>query len=310
MILVTGATGFAGSHLLERLPAGSRVVAWARGSLPGNIQPGGISGIEWRTVDLLDREAVAREMARARPTVIYHLAGAPHVGSSFENPAEPLTINAVGTHHLLTAVGNEAPGARVVVVSSAMIYAPSASPHTEDSATVPSSPYGLSKLAQDRLALLAAAEGLNAVVARPFNHTGARQAPSFAVSAFAQQIAHIEAGHSEPVLRVGNLDAERDITDVRDVVDAYALLGDRGEAGVPYNVCSGRAWRIGDLLDKLLRRARVNVRVEVDRTRLRPTELPRLVGDNSRLRALGWAPRIPLDSTLDDVLQHWRGQHP
>jgi GDP-4-dehydro-6-deoxy-D-mannose reductase len=292
MILVTGATGFAGSHLLERLPAGSRVVAWGR-----------------RTVDLLDRQAVSREIARARPTVVYHLAGAPHVGSSFEDPAAPLTINALGTHHLLSAVRNDAPDARVVVVSSAMIYAPSRSPHTEDSPAIPSSPYGLSKLAQDRLALLAARDGLNAVVARPFNHTGARQTPSFAVSAFAQQIARIEAGRGEPVLRVGNLDAERDITDVRDVVDAYKLLAADGETGVPYNVCSGRAWRIGDLLDKLLQRARVKVRVEIDPARLRPNELPRLVGDNSRLCALGWTPSIPIESTLDDVLQYWRGQH-
>ena len=304
MVLVTGATGFAGSHLLERLPSDAPVVAWAR---PGGrpAQPAS-PHIEWQAVDLLDRAAVAHAIASARPTLVYHLAGVPHVGSSFDNPARPLAINAIGTHNLLTAVGSEAPGARVVVVTSAMIYRPSGEPHTEESDKLPSSPYGLSKLAQDRLAALAGADGLNVVVARPFNHTGARQSPTFAVSGFAQQIARIEAGREEPVLRVGNLDAERDISDVRDVVDGYAVIAARGQAGVPYNVCSGRAWRIGDLLDKLLQRARVRVRVETEEARMRPVELPRLVGDNTRLRALGWAPRIPLESTLDDVLEHWR----
>lgn len=304
MILVTGATGFAGSHLLERLPAGSRVMAWAR---PGGRPAGrAAASIEWRPVDLLDRTAVSEAIAQAAPSLIYHLAGAPHVGTSFDNPAEPLAINALGTHNLLTATGARAPGARVIVVTSAMVYAPSAAPLSEDSGKVPQSPYGLSKLAQDRLAALAAGDGLDVIAARPFNHTGARQAPSFAAAGFAQQITRIEAGLEPPVLRVGNLDAERDITDVRDVVDAYAVIAARGQAGAAYNVCSGRAWRIGDLLEGLLKRARVPVRVEVDETRLRPVELPRLVGDNTRLTALGWSPRIPLESTLDDLLAYWR----
>ncbi len=305
MILVTGATGFAGSHLLDRLPAGARVTAWAR---PGGHPARPRAGVDWRHVDLLNREAVAAAVRATQPGTIFHLAGAPHVGTSFDNPSQPLAINAVGTHYLLTAVEDHAPDARVVIVTSAMIYRPSDEPQTETSPTVPSSPYGLSKLAQDRLAALAAAGGLDVVIARPFNHTGPRQDPSFSVPAFAQQIARIEAGTTEPVLRAGNLDAERDITDVRDVVDAYAVLAERGRAGTPYNVCSGRAWRIGDLLDMMLGRARVPIRVEVDESRLRPIELPRLVGDNTRLRSLGWTPRISVERMLDDVLEHWRTQ--
>lgn len=305
MILVTGATGFAGSHLLDRLPAGARVTAWAR---PGGHPARPRAGVDWRHVDLLNREAVAAAVRATRPGTIFHLAGAPHVGTSFDNPSQPLAINAVGTHYLLTAVEDHAPNARVVIVTSAMIYRPSDEPQTETSPTVPSSPYGLSKLAQDRLAALAAAGGLDVVIARPFNHTGPRQDPSFSVPAFAQQIARIEAGTTEPVLRAGNLDAERDITDVRDVVDAYAVLAERGQTGTPYNVCSGRAWRIGDLLDMMLGRARVPIRVEVDESRLRPIELPRLVGDNTRLRSLGWMPRIPVQTMLDDVLDYWRTQ--
>lgn len=304
MILVTGATGFAGSHLLDRLPKDARVTAWARPE--GRPATSAGANVEWRAVNLLDRAAIADALADAQPAVIYHLAGAPHVGTSFDNPAEPLAINALGTHNLLTAVSHHSPDTRVVVVTSAMIYRPSGAAIGEDSDKAPQSPYGLSKLAQDRLAILAAGDGLDVVVARPFNHTGARQAPSFSLPGFAQQIARIEAGLQEPVLRVGNLDAERDITDVRDVVDGYALIGAKGERGVAYNVCSGRAWRIGDLLELLLKRARVPVRVDVDESRLRPMELPRLLGDNSRLRALGWSPRIPIESTLDDVLAHWR----
>ena len=308
-ILVTGATGFAGSHLLERLPDGARIVAWAR---PGGTAapPSGPTGarVEWKGVDLLDRVEVGKALADAPPDVVYHLAGAPHVGTSFDNPALPLSINALGTHYLLDGIAHAAPRARVIVVTSAMIYGPSSDPHAEDSRMAPGSPYGLSKLAQDRLAALAAAGGMDAVIARPFNHTGPRQDPSFSMPGFAQQIARIEARRAEPVIRVGNLDVRRDISDVRDVADAYAVIAERGTAGTPYNVCSGVAWRIGDLLEQLVRKSRVAVRVEQEDARMRPIELPVLVGDNSRLRALGWAPRVPIETTLEDVLDYWRGR--
>ena len=307
-ILVTGATGFAGSHLLERLPDGARIVGWAR---PGGTPPataGTRSQITWQGVDLLDRAAIAKALSEVTPDLVYHVAGAPHVGTSFDNPALPLSINALGTHYLLDALANAAPRARVLVVTSAMIYGPSNEPHTETSPLAPGSPYGLSKLAQDRLAELAATDGMDVVTARPFNHTGPRQDPSFSMPGFAQQIARIEAGRAEPVIRVGNLDARRDISDVRDVVDAYAVIAERGAAGTPYNVCSGVAWRIGDLLEQLVRQSKVAVRVEQDEARLRPIELPFLVGDNARLRALGWAPRVPVETMLTDVLDYWRAR--
>ena len=305
MILVTGATGFAGGHLLDRLPAASRIAAWSR---PGGQRPAAHTRAAWSDVDLLDAQSVARAIEATRPSTIYHLAGAPHVGSSFSNPVPHLEINAIGTHNLLKALERIVPHARVVIVTSAMIYKPSSEPHVEASPLLPNSPYGLSKMAQDRLAALAAAGGLDVVVARPFNHTGPRQDPSFAVPGFAQQIARIEAGQAEPVLRVGNLDAERDLSDVRDVVDAYEAIAARGTAGTPYNVCTGVLWRVGDLLEMLLSRARVPVRVEVDEARLRPIELPRLLGDNARIRGIGWIPRIPIETTLDDVLEYWRTQ--
>ena len=304
-ILVTGAAGFAGRHLLAHLRASAadtRVLAWSR-------QPhADDSHIHWRQVDITDKHAVHQAITDARPARIVHLAGSPHVGQSWRNSLLPLQTNVLGTHHLLEAVRLHSPESRVVVVTSAMIYQASAAPLTEDAPLVPSSPYGLSKLAQDQLALAAAHDdGLQVVVARPFNHFGPGQDPTFALPSFARQIALIEAGLAPAVLRVGNLDAERDLTDVRDVVDAYVRLLDRGRAGRPYNICTGTAHRIGDLLDRLMALARVPVSRTVDPERLRPSDLPRLVGDSTRIHTeLGWAPRRPLEQTLADTLEWWR----
>jgi GDP-4-dehydro-6-deoxy-D-mannose reductase len=173
----------------------------------------------------------------------------------------------------------------------------------------PSNPYGLSKLAQDELARRAAADGLDVVVARPFNHIGPLQEPGFAVSSFARQIARIECGREAPELRVGNLDAERDITDVRDVVAAYQRIMEMSDPGRVYNVCSGRTLRIRTLLDRLLDLSPSVIRVEIDPERFRPNDVPIIRGDFSRLHAdLGWSPTIRLEDTLHDTLLWWRAQ--
>jgi GDP-4-dehydro-6-deoxy-D-mannose reductase len=175
---------------------------------------------------------------------------------------------------------------------------------------VPANPYGLSKLAADDLALRAAAEdGLDVIVARPFNHAGPRQSAEYVVSSFARQIARIEAGLAPPVIHVGNLDARRDLTDVRDVVAAYERMMDAAPIGRPYNICSGRAWRIADLLDELRQLSAVQVRIEVDEQRLRPADIPVIQGDATRIRTeLGWTPRIKVEETLHDTLVWWREQ--
>jgi GDP-4-dehydro-6-deoxy-D-mannose reductase len=307
--LVTGATGFAGRHLLDRLAADADrpVVAWHR---PGGHPPDRERPVSWRAVDLTDANAVARAVAHDQPARLYHLAGAPNVASSWQRPAAHLRANALGTHHLLRAVRRAAPDCRVLVVSSAQIYQPSDDPIREDAPLVPVNPYGISKLAEDQLALRAAAdEGLDVVVARPFNHAGPGQAPAFAVSHFARQIARIEAGLESPTLGTGNLDARRDLTDVRDVVDAYCRMMARGPRGRAYNVCSGRAWRIGDLLSELLQLSRTEVVVETDRAHLRPNDVPIVQGDATRIRSeLGWTPAIPVEQTLADTLAWWRTQ--
>ena len=307
--LITGAAGFAGRHLVAHLKAAQpsgRLLAWSR--QPPESHDNG--GVEWSQVDVTSREAVMDAMARARPEWVVHLAGSPHVGQSWLNAWEPLKTNVIGTHHLLDAVRTSLPHCRVLVVTSAMIYRPSSDPLDENAAIGPASPYGFSKLAQDQLALAAAREdGLDVLVARPFNHVGPGQDPSFFLSSFARQIALIEAGVLPAEIKVGNLDAERDLTDVRDVVAAYAGLLAAGSPGRTYNVCTGATHRIGDLLDRLLSLSRVPIARVIDPDRLRPNDVPRLVGNGNRLRTeLGWEPQCSLDGTIADTLEYWRAE--
>ncbi len=311
--LITGAAGFAGRHLLAHLQAtqpSGRLVSWSRQSIQPDLHP----PVEWRQTDVTDRDGVRQGILEARPDRVVHLAGSPHVGQSWLDSWEPLKTNVIGTHHLLDAIrvldGVRAhlPHCRVLVVTSAMIYRPSGAPLDEDAPLGPASPYGFSKLAQDQLALNAAKEdGLDVVVARPFNHVGPSQDPSFFLSSFAKQIALIEAGLSDPEIHVGNLDAERDLTDVRDVVDAYVRILAAGASGRAYNICSGHTHRVGDLLDRLLAMSRVPIARVIDPARLRPNDVPRLVGNSARLRnELGWSPQRSMDATLADTLEHWR----
>lgn len=304
-IVVTGATGFAGGHLLARLSvATDRVIGWHRPS----TAPPSLPGVEWHAVDLLDAAAVDRAVAAARPDAVYHLAGAPHVGESWRTPTDHLAIHVRGTHHLLDALHRFAPAARTLVVSSGTVYRAQPAAIDESAPLGPASPYALSKLAEEQLALHAAAtDGLAVIVARPFNHIGPGQAPTFAASSFARQIARIEAGAAPPVLAVGNLDAERDLTDVRDVAAAYVALMAHGTPATAYNVSRGSVVRMSDVLDRLIACARVSVTRVIDPARLRPNDLPTLCGHPGRLmRDTGWAPEIPLDQTLGDLLDDWR----
>ncbi|MBZ5556127.1 MAG: GDP-mannose 4,6-dehydratase [Acidobacteriia bacterium] len=312
-ILVTGAAGFAGGHLLELLSrdatrAANRdeIVAWHR---PEGAPPRWTTsspGVRWDAVDLLDRRAVEDAVARLRPRAVYHCAGAAHVGRAWDSTEATFAINVRGTHHLLDGLERAGVDARVLIPSSAMVYAPADEPQTERHPLRPSSPYGVSKLAQEMLGMRAHGP-VSVMIARAFNHMGPRQDPDFAASGFARRIADIEKGRWQPEISVGNLEARRDLTDVRDTVRAYRLILERGQPGRPYNVCSGRAITIRHLLDLLVARARVPVTVRVDPARLRPNDTPLLVGDPGRLRdELGWRPEISLERTLDDLLEYWR----
>jgi GDP-4-dehydro-6-deoxy-D-mannose reductase len=303
-ILVTGAAGFAGSHLLDLLSRdGADIVAWHR---PGGAAPREVAGTRWEAVDLLDPAAVAAAVARVRPSGVYHCAGAAHVGRSWDSTESTFATNVRGTHHLLTALDRAGDGVRVLIPSSALIYATAGEALTEDHPLVPSSPYGLSKLAQEMLGERTDGR-LTVTIARAFNHFGPRQHPHFVASGFARRIADIEKGRWGPEISVGNLETRRDLTDVRDTVRAYRLILERGQPAHPYNVCSGRAIAIRHLLDLLIARARVPVTVRVDPARYRPNDTPLLLGDPSRLRdELGWTPEIPIEQTLDDLLDYWR----
>ena len=306
-ILVTGAGGFAGSHLLDLLAGEDvAVVAWHR---PGSAPRAAGPSVRWEAVDLLDRGAVREAIARTRPSAVYHCAAAAHVGKAWDSTESTFAVNVLGTHHLCDALRREDLRVQFLMPSSAMIYRPSSDAMTEDDPLVPPNPYGLSKLAQELLALRSIPDGIDIRVARAFNHIGPRQDPFFAAPGFARRIADIERGRWAPEISVGNLDAQRDLTDVRDTVRAYRLILERGVPGRPYNVCSGRAVTIRHLLDLLIARARCPVTVKIDPARYRPNDNPILLGDPSRLRdELGWTAEIPLERTVDDLLEYWRGK--
>jgi GDP-4-dehydro-6-deoxy-D-mannose reductase len=304
--LVTGATGFAGSHLVEHLVQMEPVVA-AWSNPRGKPVAGEHPRVRWTAVDLLDDKAVTSAIAEIEPSVVYHCAGAADVGGSWIDPVGPLRVNALGTHRLLTAIERSAVPCPVVVAGSALVYRAAPGPITEDSPIGPSSPYAVSKLAQEMIA--ARTRDFPVFLARPFNHAGPRQSTAYVTSSFARQIAEIEAGLAEPALHVGNLDARRDITDVRDTVRAYRMLAERGRSGWPYNICSGRTYRIGDLLESLLRLSTMAIRVVVDPARLRTSDNPVVAGDPSRISSeVGWQAAIPIEHTLRDLLDYWRLQ--
>lgn len=312
-VLVTGANGFAGRHLLAEL-ARRGISAVATGyESAGGVKPGdAVARGSMRPLDLRDQEQVRRFIAEVEPDAVVHLAAQSSAGASFAAPRETFEVNVLGTWSLLAALRDEAPAARLLAITSADLYGPSAPelPHRETAPMNPRSPYGASKAAQDLLVeLAAAAYHLKAIRVRPFTHSGPGQRVRFALPAFAAQIAAIERGEHRPVLAVGNLDVVRDYSDVRDVVRAYADLLTRGTPGEAYNVCSGRGLPLRHLVETMTRAARVPVRVAVDPARLRPADLPHLVGDPAKLvAATGWRPSIEIERTLADLLDEARSR--
>jgi GDP-4-dehydro-6-deoxy-D-mannose reductase len=306
-LLVTGASGFAGPWVVRALAErGAQVHATAG---PGPTPSARDLPVEtWHALDMRDAEGVERVVSAARPDGILHLAGQSSAARSFAEPVETFDINALGTWRLLEAVRRHAPRARVVVVTSGDIYGPQpAGTRVGESAlSRPVSPYALSKAAADAFAELASTRGLDVVRARAFGHTGPGQTPEFAIPAFARQLAAIEQG-AEPVLAVGNLDVVRDLSHVRDVALGYVALFERGRPGAAYNVCRGEGVRLADAVATLCGMARVPVRIEPDPARMRPADVPYLVGDPAAIAAdTGWRAETPLDTTLREVLDQWR----
>ncbi len=306
-VFITGADGFVGLHVLRVLAArGARV----QGAGPGGPPVLPLAG--WHVADLRDPDAIAAAIAAARADVVIHLAGQSSAGRSFEIPEETFTINTVGTWNLLEAVRRGAPRARVLIVGTGEVYGPQpeGTRVTEDAPFAPVSPYALSKAAADALAESHGRRGgLDVIRTRSFAHIGPGQTTRFVVPTFAEQIAAIEAGRSEPVLHVGNLDVTRDLTDVRDVVRAYLALIKGGKSGAAYNVCRGEGVKLTEVVRMMIARSRVPIRVEVDPARLRPADVPYLVGDASAIaRDVGWRAEVPIERTIDEVLDEWRAR--
>jgi GDP-4-dehydro-6-deoxy-D-mannose reductase len=305
-VLVTGAAGFVGSHLLELLAHDHiDIMAWLR---PGTEPLVRGDRVRWVEVEMHDRAAVMAAVADAQPAAVYHLAGVAHLGDSWSHTRETLAGNALASHHLFESLRLAGLKPRVLVACSAMVYTPTDRALTEDDRVCPNSPYGTSKLAQEMVARRAwEDDGIGGLIARAFNHTGPRQTPAFVAPSIAKQIALIEAGRMEPRLAMGNLEPRRDLMDVRDTVRAYRSMMQSAKPGVPYNVSSGRAVAIKALVDAFLSRARVPIKIEQDAARFRPNDTPLVLGDHSRLTAdTGWTPQIPLEKTVEDLLDYWR----
>lgn len=259
---------------------------------------------------MLDRDVLRREVSDARPDAIYHLAALTHVGRSWEDPTETMRVNVLGTLELLEAARLCGNWPRVLLVSSAEVYGAGEGRELDEEAPLrPLSPYAASKVSAEFLGLQSyLGHGLEVLRARPFNHVGPGQSDAFVVAALAKRVVAAERQGGGEVA-VGNLSAARDFTDVRDVVRAYRELVIDGEAGAAYNICSGLPRTIASLLDELVARATVEVRVVVDPALVRPVDIPMLCGNAKRIEALtGWRPQIDLGDTLSDVLAYWREQ--
>jgi GDP-4-dehydro-6-deoxy-D-mannose reductase len=312
-ILVTGITGFAGGHLAEALLArgGTEVHGLSRrGDWPAAWRH--LAGrVNLCACDLADRDRLAAVIGEVRPDQVYHLAGYPHVGQSLREPDSAWSGNLSATRSLYEALARWGGRPRVLFVGSGLIYGDPDRPeqaYDEGCLLRPTTPYSASKAAADLLSYQATrAPGLAVVRARPFNHVGPRQSPQFALAHFAKQVAAIELGRQPPVLETGNLTPRRDLTDVRDTVQAYLLLMDRGRVGEAYNIGTGGTHAMGEMLDRLLRLTRVRVEVRQRGDLVRATETPAVRADAARLRReTGWAPRYTLEETLADMLAYWR----
>jgi GDP-4-dehydro-6-deoxy-D-mannose reductase len=311
-VLITGGTGFAGSHLVDYLLDNEHMVfalvhgASSHQELPQHPYLKELHG------DLLQVSSLTEALNEAKPDVIYHLAGQASPTISWQKPALTLAINSGGTANILQAA--ETFGRpRIVVVTSADVYSkitPDMLPLTEETLEQPTHPYGVSKVAAGQLAKVYWDRyRLPVMEARPFNHIGPRQTKGFVVPDFASQLAAIQLGLQDAKMSVGNLDAQRDFTDVRDVARAYACLGESGHPGQSYLICSGRPVSIRHLLDTMVDLSGVKAEITRDPARMRPSDNPIVYGSHDRITAdTGWQPEIAIEQSLADALDDWRNR--
>lgn len=306
-VLITGGTGFVGTHLIPYLqPTTPSIIVI--GSTRNASQRE--AGVEYCELDIRREDDVRSAVREIRPTEIYHLAGISAVDRSWTNPRLTFEVNVVGTFNLMGAAMELVPAPRILNISTAQVYARSDGPLKEESPINPDNPYAASKAMAElvRISFLkASTRGI--ITARSFNHTGPGQLPTFVLPSIAKQLAEMEIGLRPPKLQVGNIDVKRDFTDVRDVVRAYAALLDKGRSGEVYNVCSGIGTRLSDIITQFQTVCETGVTIETDPARVRRDEIPQVVGDSAKIRReTGWSPQIPIDTTIRDLMDYWRGE--
>ncbi len=312
-ILITGITGFVGNHLLNRLRAQGYRHLWGL-----TRQPAGrfshYEGVKILRGDLRDQNRLKTQLRTVKPDWIFHLAGQALVSASWEDPRGTFAANVDAQISLFEALRSLKLNPRILVVGSSEEYGlvkEEELPVKETNPLRPLSPYAVSKVAQDLLAFqYFQSYGLRTIRVRAFNHTGPGRPKHYAISNFAYQVALIERGRAPKKLRVGNLDVRRDYMDVRDMVDAYLLAMQKGQVGDVYNLSSGRAQNLRDILDSLLSLSNSKIKIKVDPTRFRPSDLPIIFGSSDKFKRLtGWRPRLSMQTTLTDLLHYWRSKH-
>lgn len=306
--LIIGGAGFVGAYLIRyvRQDPGQEVSVT---KLPSETVS--VEGVEVLDLDILNKEDVTCLLQEVHPDYVFHLAAQSSVSVSWENPQLTIDVNIKGSVNVLEALRGLDYKPRVLLIGSGEEYGriqAGETPIGEENAVRPGNIYAAAKACQNMLGkIYADAYRMDVMMVRAFNHVGPNQMPLFVVADFCRQVAEIEAGRREAVIRVGNLDAKRDFTDVRDVVRAYGLLMEKGKAGETYNVGSGHAIAVGDILQMVLDNARIPVSVEVDSRKLRPLDVPVIEADIRKISAeTGWKPEIPLEETVRETLDYWR----
>lgn len=311
--LIIGGAGFVGAYLVRHLKngLGQDVVVTKMPQEQVHVSGVNMDDIQVLDLNILEKDSILDLLREVHPDCIYHLAAQSSVSVSWKNPALTIDVNVKGGVNILEALRELDYKPRVLFIGSGEEYGhilPNETPIREGNASRPGNIYAATKACQNMLAkIYADAYGLDVMMVRAFNHIGPNQQPLFVVADFCKQVAEIEAGSREPVMKVGNLSAKRDFTDVRDVVRAYALLMESGCAGETYNIGSGHAIAIEDILGIILRNSSVDIKVEVDSAKLRPVDVPIIEADTSKVyEATGWQPEIPLEQTIRETLDFWR----
>ncbi len=307
---ITGISGFAGSFLAELLLSRGYEVFGSHISDEFSTIEHIKNRLHLYKVNLLDKNETEKSIEHAKPDIVFHLAALTSPAQSFKEPEKIITNNITAQLNLLEAIRLSSISPRILIVSSAEVYGyvkENELPIHEKNELRPASPYAVSKIAQDYLGLqYHLSYGLDVIRARPFNHIGPRQSPSFVVASFAKQIAEIEKGKKDPKIKVGNLEAKRDFTDVRDMVKAYLKLIEKGESGEVYNIGSGKSHKISEILSSLLSLSDVQIETEVDQSLFRPGDIPDIRASSHKIETLEWKPEIEISQTLKDTLDYWR----